>query len=877
MTSMPGYERPEEPVYSDRRARFRFASSSFPCEETEQTIYRRFEKLAAEDNVRIAVKTADLEWTFQDLHKKADRIARLIIQEERVRPERVALLFGQSPGSLSAMLGALKAGKTYVPISSSNPPARIEMVMDDAQATLLLTDNQTLKKAQEVAGDHIRVLNIDEIEESVSDYDRDSSVTPESVACILYTSGSTGRPKGVMQTHRNILHQACSYSHKIGIAASDRLSLLPSFDVGAGHLDIYAGLLSRATLSLFNAREEGAQALIEWLLRERITVYHSTPALFRSVSGNIPEGTAFPDLRVINLGGDRVVLSDVELFRRYYRRASIFMNSLACTEAGPYAQYFIDHDSQIEKERIPVGYPAEDVEILLRDERGALLSGAGSGEILIRSRYLSPGYWQRPAMTDAVFRSDPDAPGQRIYETGDLGLRDLEGRLEFIGRRDSLVKIRGYRVELPEIESALQGHPAIKEAAVAAFDDNAGNKYLTAYVVAAPGQPAEVESLRVYLEAILPDYMLPSRYAFLEALPKTPNGKVDRSALRPAGLEAMRRNGQRRPSEDPVTQRLLEVWRQMLKVDRIGVNDSFFVIGGDSLAAIDLSCWIEKEYGMRLSPSVIYTNPTIDRLAALISGTVKVAAPSGIVRLRMDGTRPPLFVIPNILGNMLIYSGMLKKIGPDQPVYGVEMTEGDLDRPIEAAAAQYVERIREICPAGPYLLVGFSSGGIFAIELARRLSGLGLPVPMVAMIDTLWPVYSKSRLQCPWMTSAALFFRNLPQWLYYYFPYWIQYYSGAARNKNIRDYYEEARRRNLAVRSWLSNYAIEPYGGRVVFFKAEAQALFKADFYIGWQHQCRAMEIRTIPGTHLTMMNEPNVGYLADRINEELGMAVGRC
>jgi amino acid adenylation domain-containing protein len=874
MTIDDRFKNIDQRLFEDRRARFRFASASFLPQETEQAIHQRFENQVTKYGNRVAIKTKDLGWTYQDVNRRANRISRSISANCRPGTDQVALLFGHDAAAVCAMIGVLKSAKAYVPIIASNPSVRIRSMLEDARAGLIVTHNQTIGQARALAGNKIQILNVDEISSSVSDENPHNPVRPDSFACILYTSGSTGQPKGVLQTHRNILHQVYSYTSKIGITASDRLSLLPSFDVGAGHIDIYSALLNGASLFPCNMKEEGVQQLTEWLLREGITLYHSVPTLFRHITSHLAEGTLFPEVRVINLGGEHVSLREIELFRKHFSRDSIFVNSLACTETGPFAQYFADHDSEFNEGTVPAGYPTEDMEILLLDDQSNLTYRNGIGEILIKSRYVSPGYWQNPELTSATFKSDSDEPGSRIYYTGDLGRIRRDGMLDYRGRKDSQVKIRGYRVEIPEIEFSLLKHPLIRDAAVVGHDDPTGEEYLTAYVVLDMGEHILATSLRAYLRNILPDYMIPSNFVFLESLPMISNGKLDRNALKAIQPEEMRREDSSRVPENPIEQKLIEIWQHLLKTKQVKVNDNFFDLGGDSLASIELFCWIEKEYGRRISPSMIYEWPTIEQLAAIIAGTPKSKSASCLIPIRIKGSGPPLFVIPSILSNTLFYSEMLKYLDQDQIVYGIEMSEKDLEKPIEEAAAYYVDQIRKAFPAPPYSLIGYSSGGIMALEMGRRFGELNCTAPFLAMIDTVFPFSSESQLPRSGKVFPPPFLKNLPYWLYYFLPYWMSYYIQLARNKNVRQYYKEWQNKILAVRSWLKLYRPEPYSGRVVFYRAEAQGLFTASSYKGWEQICSSLDVYTIPGNHNTMMNKPNVRYLTEKIDSELRKSI---
>jgi amino acid adenylation domain-containing protein len=495
---------------------------------------------------------------------------------------------------MAAMIGVLKSGRVYIPIDPSFPSARIHFMLENSRASLIIAHNRTIEKARKIGGAGIQILNIDEIGDGASDENPHNPVGPDSYAYILYTSGSTGQPKGVIHTHRNLLHQIYSYTNKVGITDSDRLSLIPSYGVGAAHVDIYAALLNGAALYPFSVKEEGLQQLVDWLVTEQISVYHSVPTLFRHITNYLAQKTSFPMLRVINLGGESVNIKDIELFKKHFAGNIIFVNSLACTEAGVFAQYIVDHHSELRGNRVPSGYPTEDMEIVLLDEQIEGISGDRIGEITIKSRYLSPGYWQNPDMTKAAFTSLPDNDGTLLYRTGDLGRIRGDGLLEYIGRKDFQIKIRGFRVEIEEIESVLGQHPCVRESAVIAMEDDKENKRLVAYAVFNRGSAVSTDELRSFLGEKLPDYMLPSVLVELDSLPLTPSGKVDRKSLPPPDtfMSGLPKNfvAPRNRLESQMT----IIWEEVFGIKPIGVTDNFFEMGGHSLLAMRLASEIRK-------------------------------------------------------------------------------------------------------------------------------------------------------------------------------------------------------------------------------------------------------------------------------------------
>ncbi len=855
--------------YADWRARSRFASDRFPRQDIEQAIHQRFEKQVVECRNRIVVKTGSGELTYDDLNRLANRIAMIICTKCTGDADRVALFFSHGVGAFAAMLGVLKSGKVYVPVDVSYPAARIHSILDDAQAAMIISDNRHIEKSRSFAGGRIHLLNVDEISDSISAENPGNRVRPESFAYILYTSGSTGQPKGVLHTHQNLLHQVWSYSNTIGLTISDRLSLLSSYSVGAAHLDIYGALLNGAVLYPFDVKDQGLDHLVESLINEQITVYHSVPTLFRHIMNHLTGEKTFPNMRVVNLGGEPVSARDFELFKKHFTRRCIFVNSLACTEAGVYAQYFMDHDSELKEGRIPSGYPTEDMEIVLLDDRGGIISRDQHGEIMIKSRYLSPGYWQNPSIAKATFVLPTDGKKILAYHTGDVGRMQRDGLIEYMGRKDFQVKIRGYRIEITEIEQVLQRHPMIRDAAVIWHGDPDGEKQVTAYVVLHQNEEMHSSRLLAYMRDSLPEHMLPARICFLESLPLTPNGKLDRNALKVLHPDMMGQKESGAEPQTPVEQRLAEMWCQLMKMDQVGIDDNFFDTGGDSLMAIDLFCWIEKEYGKRMSPTMIYQWPTIKQLASIIGDHLQSETVSCLIPMRLKSSTPPLFAISDILGSPLLYSGLMKYLNQDQTVYGIKMSIDDLRRTIEETALYYVGEIRKLFPHGPYFLIGFSSGGIMALEIARIFHRMQIDVPYVAMIDTIFPSVSEKRPPLRKGIFSFPFLKNLPFWFFFFAPHWVAYYARMARNRNYRNYYREAQDRILTVREWLRNYQPEAYSGRVIFYRAKAQGLLTTSADKGWNNICTALDIQVVPGSHVNMMQKPHVKVLAEKMNAE--------
>src|SRR5262249_40367193 len=329
----------------------------------------------------------------------------------------------------------------------------------------------------------------------------------------------------------------------------------------------------------------------------------------------------FPLLRVVRLGSEQVSWKDVELFRKHFSKDCVFVNALSSSETKTIRQYVLSKDSRIAG-MVPVGYPVEDMDVLLLDESGNELSFNQIGEIAVRSRYLSPGYWQKPDFTAAAYRAEPDSSANRIFCTGEWGRLSPDGCLEHLGRRDAQVKIRGYRVETCETELALLRHPAVDQVLVMCRDSIKGDKYLAAYIVLSGSSEPTVSELRIFLRERIPEYMIPSAFVFLEDLPLTPNGKVDRGALpepstaRPAlDVSFVAPNG-------PIEETLEKMWVEILGIERVGARDNFFDLGGNSISAMQCVARMENTFNVRVSLKTFFQSPTIASSSQNLSANV---------------------------------------------------------------------------------------------------------------------------------------------------------------------------------------------------------------------------------------------------------------
>jgi amino acid adenylation domain-containing protein len=588
----------------------------FRKEDTEQSIAGRFELQARRYPQRLAVKTKSQRLTYDELNRISNRAAHAVLACcDGNQP--IALLFNQGAGLITASLAVLKAGKAYVSIDLSLPLAKATDILAHVQSGLIVTDKDHLSLAHELAGDRLKILNLDEMDGALPDENPGLSILPDQIAYIHYTSGSTGEPKGVVWNHRNELFGIRVKTNELHISPDDRVSLARSNNVGATR-DMFLALLNGAALLPFDLHEASLAQLGNWLLEEDITVYTCVATVFRHSMRSLTGNHKFPKVRLIHIGGEPISKADVELYKKHFSDECLFVSRFSISETQPVSYYFIDKQTEIKGERVPVGYPLEGNEILLLDDNGNELGVNQIGEIAVKSSYLALGYWRQPELTRAKFLPEPNGGSARTYLTGDLGYRLPDGCLIHMGRKDFQAKIRGHRVEVSAIEMALLDIPAIKQVAVVPRDDLGKDKRLVAYVVPQPGQAPTSDELRALLKEKLPSYMLPSVFVMLDHLPLTASGKVDRRALPSPGKSRRGLDHRFVTARTPVEKALMILWAEVIGIDEIGIHDSFAELGGDSLMAAQIASKVNNTFRLKRALNNLFETPTIARLSGYV-------------------------------------------------------------------------------------------------------------------------------------------------------------------------------------------------------------------------------------------------------------------
>lgn len=587
--------------------------------EIEQSIPARFERQVEKHADRLAVKSGDLTLSYAELNRAANRVAHAIIARLGTNQESVALLLQHGIPAVIAILGILKAGKCYVPLDPSFPAPRLSVIVEEAETSLLLTGDRDMTSALAFTQNPANILNIDTLDAALPADNPGLSIKPDSPAYLFCTSGSTGRPKAVAQTHRNGLYQIMTYTNGLRLSPEDRVTQLHSHGFSASRLDIFGALLNGAALFPLLPAEEGMGGLARRLIDEGMTLFHWVPTAFRHFADTIGDAELFPKLRLIVLGSEPLTSRDVKLYKWHFSPDCVLVNRFGATETGNIAWYFMNKQTGMPSGTVPVGYAIEDTDVLLLDETGKEVGNNQIGEIAVKSAYLPSSYWRRPDLSGDVFSPVPGAPGSMTYRTGDMGRRLADGCLLHLGRKDLQVKIRGYRVDPGEVEGALLDHPAVAAAVVMARQDNLGDRCLVAYYVAASAPAPANSTLRHFLEARLPAYMVPTAFIRLEALPLKPSGKLDREALpEPNRLQP---DGEALPIAEPrtsVEETLVTIWTSVLGVASVSIHDNFLDLGGNSLHAMMIISRAISAFKFEVSIRDFFELPTVAHMAEVI-------------------------------------------------------------------------------------------------------------------------------------------------------------------------------------------------------------------------------------------------------------------
>lgn len=798
-------------------------------------------------------------------------------------PEPVALLFGQSVTAISTLMGVICAGKYYCALAPDDPVKRSKSILANLKTRLLITDPSFYRIASQIVPDKCIALTLEELlADKISRNPPKQHLDHESLIAVYHTSGSTGIPKSIPRKHGMVLHRAWLDYNDMGIGADDRVAMFRSFMFSGSAGDIFSTLLNGAALCFYDVKKLGMASLPEYLKSEGITIFHPPIELLRYFLNDLGKNDFFPEIRLLVLSGDVLYKKDIEQIRQHFSKDVHIIHQMAASETGILARLVITADTVLDSEVVPAGYPVPGKEVLIVDENGKRLESGQEGEIAVSTRWITVNEGSPAGAGADPFSPGPDDSSQKVYLTGDLGRMRKDGLLEFIGRKDFQVKIRGYRINTAAIISKLIELDGIKRAVVTARQKTSGEKRLVAYLVVAPGVKATPENLRARLAASLPDYMLPSAFVFMDKIPITANGKIDYVGLPDPDWSHPEIESEAVLPRDDVERRLAGLWQEVLGVERVGIHEDFFDLGGHSLTGASLCSQIEKQFGIKLSPATLVENNTVERLAFLLRQPSLPA--QVIIPIQTGGDKPPLFLAPGNYGDTLYFRPLASHLGADQPVFGLQVT--DLERvlpplaDLETMAAYYIQKMRTFQATGPYFLAGHSFGGRLAFAIAQLLVQSGERVNLLVLMDTFAPGQHPKATFPERIRLHADNLRALP------IGAWPGYFRQRVNNIIVRlsEFHslrpiiarfrlippDTSSKNRIAARG----YTYRRYPGKLIFFRVKDRpAYVHTNLTAGWQEYAADVEIHDVPGTHATLLNEPHVSTLAEDLKKCLQKA----
>jgi sugar O-acyltransferase (sialic acid O-acetyltransferase NeuD family) len=595
----------------------------FRKESILQGIHQRFEEQVRLHPKNIALKTQAAAHTYAETNGFANSIAAEILSATGKELAQVGLLLPNTPELVIAIMASLKAHKAYVPLGHNFPIERLRVMLEDADPVVLLTDDEHLELAQQLAGNKVRIINTSKIKRHADAPNPQVPCDPLDRAYILYTSGSTGKPKGITFLHRNLLHTTMCLTNELFFSSSDRVTWLHSPSFGSSVVDIYCCLTNGATLCPWDTKTQGFTGMADWLIRETVTTFQWIPSAFRQFMRTVPNNTIFQNIRIVIMAGEPLTIREVELFRRHFPRGSHLVNQVGTAESYNYHLYRVDHDIPIENANVAGGYPVSaDRQVLILDDELRELHPQSVGEIAIRSDYMSGGYWRDEALTQKQFVKIGTDPTP-VYLTGDLGKLESDGCLIHLGRKDFQVKIRGCRIEVAEVEHFLTSAPGVADSAVWVAKNRLDEDQLVGYVVLKESGEFHQPQVERHLGSQLPDYMVPRHYVLLDSLPALPTGKVNRKGL-PNPFEKNEFEN-KTPSTQPEMeqQEIVGIFRELLQLEEIRPDSNFLKLGGDSLLAAVLMHRIHQRFGVEIDYEQFVVSPTPAHLADLIKAPIK--------------------------------------------------------------------------------------------------------------------------------------------------------------------------------------------------------------------------------------------------------------
>ena len=854
----------------------------------------------------VAVAFEEQQLTYHELNCRANQLAHYLQSLGVGADVLVGICVERSWEMIVGLLGILKAGGAYVPLDPEYPTERLRFMWADAQVSVLLTQQHLVEKLPE---HQVPVVCLDTDWLVICESSPESPITevqPGNLAYVIYTSGSTGTPKGVVVNHQAV-NRLVKNTNYVQLTPDDRVAQAANIAFDAATFEIWGALLNGAKLVMITKSVLLSPQEFAANIRDReVSVLFLTTALFNQLASFVPQ--AFSSLRYLLFGGEAV---DPQWVQEVLEKGAPkqLLHVYGPTENTTFSSWYLVEELTTIATTIPIGRAISNTQIYLLDQNLQPVPVGVPGELHVGGAGLARGYLNRPELTQEKFIPNP-FDHSKLYKTGDLARYLPDGNIEYLGRIDHQVKIRGFRIELGEIEAVLSQHEDVQISCVIVREDTPGetctersrSKQLVAYIVPQKDVTLTTSELRQFLGNKLPGYMIPSAFVMLDSLPLTPNGKIDRHALKaPAHTSNSDRFIEVR---NQLELKLLQIWSNILKVDKIGVQDNFFDLGGHSLLAPYLMTQIKQQIGKDIPVKDLFQNPTIEQLAAIIQKESDDSSPSCLVAIQPNGSNLPFFCVPGAGGRPFYFYHLGRCLGDDQPLYSFENNlyqELGAITHIEDMASIYIEAMQAVQPQGPYFLGGHSYGGNVAFEMAQQLRNQGQEVALLAIVDSSAPTYKDKQMLIDYINwDHARWLVEVSKGIEVYLEknvdisydtlqsltvdeqlkYVLQYFKMAnmlppnAEITQLTNIVQAYKNSCLCLVDYVPK---QPYSGKLTILRANEDlpedpngylnAEVSQDLSLGWsEFSSEPVDIHFVLGNHITIMVEPHVQVLAEKL-----------
>jgi non-ribosomal peptide synthetase component F/thioesterase domain-containing protein len=856
----------------------------FSAQDQTRPIIVHFERIARRYPNRPAVSDSNTSLTYSQLWDGLSGLAEIIAAETKPG-DLIGIALPAGSMFPLAILACLAADRPFVALDPHYPADWVGKVLEDARPALIVKGDDDLK-FPEIGAPTQRIIQLTRLPQPARKDWKPNEMDVDQPACVLFTSGSTGRPKGIVNSQRNLLQRVAQSINAAHINAEDRFLTLASLCTIVGVRDIITALLAGASIHLLDPQHNGTREIMNIVRDEAITILFGFPAFLRLLITLAGE-RAHDALRLVRVGGDTTLWSDIDLLRGWLAPTSAIQLIYAATEA-PMMQWFvcqrgIDDVFRTQEPRVPIGYPLPGNRLGLIDEYGRNTRPGEVGELIVQSPYVSLGVWSGGRCVASV--ENNEVFPSRLFRTGDLVRQRSDGLLERMGRKDREVKIRGTRVNLEGVEAALRRHSDVRDVGVLARTSiDHDDITVVAYVCARSGAPAGLLADLRHLMLATPPPMRPGRFYLTHTIPRLPSSKLDLRALsalddRNAQYECGRLVATRDADGNYIERKVAQLWQEILRTPVRGPGDDFFEAGGDSLKALAFMNAIERALNREFPFTLINEAPTFAGFCQMLRGH---RANNGmpLVSLKPGDILPPVFYIPSILGNVAEFFPTARRMTWRGPVIGIQprgLAGKELPHTsVEAMAAEYLTWVKQRQPTGPYYLCGYSFGGLVAFEMARRLRACGDEIGLLGLFDTMM-----SPVRWPLHTWLSIVRRRLVQFGRHLtanpFRTWLaaaRAMSRTVRGKQprYRTLREQGRVVKVATGALIASARYQPgfYPGELTLFNAVGRELDLPSLRSVWRNHAQVISIVETAGGHTTMLSAPHAESAAACLTRHL-------